>query len=153
MADSKDQGLAGLVFKALADPTRRQILKELRKGPLAAGDVAANFPISGPSISRHLSVLKGAGLVAEQRQANKIIYSLIDEQLASCVFPFVFSLCPGLVEQHLADQVAPPPQERAQQQPKKGTKGPGKAAAKQKHKSTGSRAATDGGAGNAADGS
>ena len=50
----------GSVFRALADPTRRQILQDLRGGELSAGDIASRFPIKGPSVSRHLSILKGA---------------------------------------------------------------------------------------------
>jgi DNA-binding transcriptional ArsR family regulator len=65
-----------LVFKALADPTRREILRTLSAGALPAGAVASHFPISGPSVSRHLAVLKSAGLVSEVRQANRLIYSL-----------------------------------------------------------------------------
>ena len=73
------------LFKALADPTRRTILYQLRKGEVAAGQVASRFPISGPSISRHLAVLKAAGLVVERRQANKILYSLVPGRLAESV--------------------------------------------------------------------
>jgi DNA-binding transcriptional ArsR family regulator len=62
---------ASSVFRALADPTRRQILQDLRGGELAAGEIAARFPISGPSVSRHLTVLKSAGLVVERRKANE----------------------------------------------------------------------------------
>ena len=51
---------AGSVFKALADPTRRQILQELKSRELAAGEIAGRVPISGPSISRHLAILEGA---------------------------------------------------------------------------------------------
>ena len=82
------------VFKALADPTRRQILEDLRDGELAAGDIAARFPISGPSISRHLSVLKSAGLVTERRDANRILYSLVEERLALAVGSFFSVVCP-----------------------------------------------------------
>ena len=139
MADSKDEALTGPVFKALADTTRRQILQDLGKSPLPAGEVASKFPISGPSISRHLAVLKTAGLVTEQRQANKIIYSLVPERLANCVFPFVFSLCPGLVEEHLADQVAPAPAGKIRQQSRKKPKGPDKTATKQKRKAASSK--------------
>ncbi|NLY50854.1 MAG: winged helix-turn-helix transcriptional regulator, partial [Firmicutes bacterium] len=53
-----------LMFKALADPTRRSILDLLRKGDLTAGEIAANFNISKPSISHHLSILKQADLVS-----------------------------------------------------------------------------------------
>ena len=85
------------VFRALADPTRRQILTDLREGPLAAGEIAARFPISGPSISRHLSVLKGAGLVAERREANRIYYAVVQERLAVSVGNFLSSVCPEQV--------------------------------------------------------
>jgi DNA-binding transcriptional ArsR family regulator len=85
------------VFRALADPTRRQILQDLRAGELAAGEIAARFTISGPSISRHLSVLKAAGLVTERRSANRILYSLIEDRLASCVGGFLSAVCPEQV--------------------------------------------------------
>jgi DNA-binding transcriptional ArsR family regulator len=82
------------VFRALADSTRRQILEELRSGELAAGEIAGKFPISGPSISRHLGVLKAAGLIRERREANRILYSLVEERLALCVGRFLSAVCP-----------------------------------------------------------
>lgn len=82
------------VFRALADPTRRQILSDLRGGELSAGEITARFPISGPSISRHLSILRAAGLVTERRDANRILYSLVPEQLAVCVGNFLSAVCP-----------------------------------------------------------
>ena len=85
------------VFRALADPTRRQILQDLRNGELAAGQIAARFAISGPSISRHLTVLKSAGLVVERREANRIYYSLVEERLAVCVGNFLSAVCPEQV--------------------------------------------------------
>ena len=85
------------VFRALADPTRRQILQDLRDGELAAGEIASRFTISGPSISRHLSVLKGAGLVTERREANRILYSLVEDRLANCVGGFLSAVCPDQV--------------------------------------------------------
>jgi len=85
------------VFRALADPTRRQILQDLRGGELAAGEIASRFTISGPSISRHLSVLKGAGLVSERRDANRILYSLVEDRLATCVGGFLSAVCPEQV--------------------------------------------------------
>jgi DNA-binding transcriptional ArsR family regulator len=85
------------VFRALADPTRRQILSDLRGGELSAGEIAARFPISGPSISRHLSILRAAGLVTERRDANRILYSLVPEQLAVCVGNFLSTVCPEQV--------------------------------------------------------
>jgi DNA-binding transcriptional ArsR family regulator len=85
------------VFRALADSTRRQILEDLRGGELAAGEIAARFPISAPSISRHLGVLKTAGLVRERRVANRILYSLAEERLALCVGRFLSAICPEQV--------------------------------------------------------
>lgn len=64
------------VFKALADPTRRQILEMLRSGDLTAGDIAENFAISKPSISHHLNLLKQADLVLCERQGQHLYYSL-----------------------------------------------------------------------------
>src|SRR5215813_10622134 len=82
------------VFRALADPTRRQILEDLRAGERTAGEIAERFPISGPSISRHLGVLKAAGLVRERRDANKIYYALVEDRLALCLGRFVSAVCP-----------------------------------------------------------
>jgi DNA-binding transcriptional ArsR family regulator len=85
------------VFRALADPTRRQILQDLRGGELSAGEIASRFPISGPSVSRHLTVLKWAGLVVERRAANRIYYSLVEERIAVSVGNFLSAVCPGQV--------------------------------------------------------
>ena len=85
------------VFRALSDPNRRQILQDLRGGELAAGEIASRFSSSGPSISRHLSVLKAAGLVTERRDANRIYYSLVEDRLATCVGGFLSTVCPEQV--------------------------------------------------------
>lgn len=82
------------VFTALAHPTRRQILQDLTDGELSAGDIAAHFSCSGPTISRHLSVLKVAGLVTERRDANRILYSLVGDRLALSVGEFLSAVCP-----------------------------------------------------------
>jgi DNA-binding transcriptional ArsR family regulator len=92
--NDQESGAEASVFRALADSTRRQILQELRPGELAAGEIAARFPISGPSVSRHLGVLKGAGLIRERRVANRIMYSLAEERLALCVGRFLSAVCP-----------------------------------------------------------
>jgi DNA-binding transcriptional ArsR family regulator len=63
-------------MRALADPTRREILKALRRGELAAGEIAARFPMTAASVSHHLSVLKDAGLVKVERNGRNQIYSL-----------------------------------------------------------------------------
>lgn len=63
-------------FKALSDPTRRKILQLLKERDLSAGEIADQFNISKPSISHHLSILKQAKLVQDERQGQSIVYSL-----------------------------------------------------------------------------
>ena len=63
-------------MKALADPTRREILTMLKQGRMSAGDICGHFPVTGAAISRHLSVLKEAGLVRDQREGKHIYYEL-----------------------------------------------------------------------------
>lgn len=89
-----ETGQADLVFKALSDPTRRQVMEVLSTGPLPAGEIASHFPISGPSVSRHLGVLRAAGLVAERREANRVIYSLAPEALVAVVGPWLARVSP-----------------------------------------------------------
>ena len=66
----------GDAFKALSDPTRRKILELLSEGELTAGEIAAHFGMAKPSVSHHLSVLKSAGLVTDERQGQNIVYCL-----------------------------------------------------------------------------
>lgn len=63
-------------MKALADPTRREILRLLKRGRLPAGEIGAHFPVSGAAISRHLSVLKEADLIRDTREGKFIYYEL-----------------------------------------------------------------------------
>lgn len=63
-------------FKALSDPVRRDILVLLRKGRLSAGEIGSHFDMTGATISYHLSILKKAELVYEQREKNFIFYEL-----------------------------------------------------------------------------
>lgn len=63
-------------YKALADPTRREILRLLREGELTAGEIAEQFDMTWPSVSRHLSLLAGAGLVRNHREGSYIRYAL-----------------------------------------------------------------------------
>src|SRR6266496_585704 len=72
-------------YKALADPTRRQILKLLREGDLPAGAIAEQFEMSWPSVSRHLSVLASADLVQSTRHGQQLVYSLTTSVLADIV--------------------------------------------------------------------
>ena len=87
-------------FKALGDETRREILKMLRNGARTSGEIAEQFNSSWPTISRHLAILRDAGLVSTERKAQEIYY-----ELNSSVFQ-------DLV-QHLMTWVHPPPRDRA----------------------------------------
>ena len=64
------------VFRALADPTRREILKLLRNGPRTSGEIADRFPSSWATVSRHLGILRDAGLVLAERDGKNINYEL-----------------------------------------------------------------------------
>ena len=64
------------VFRALADPTRREILRLLRQGEMSAGDLAKHFDMSKPSMSHHFTVLKNAQLVTNRRDGQLIYYTL-----------------------------------------------------------------------------
>ena len=63
-------------LKALADPIRREILNLLKLGRMSAGEIGEHFPVTGASISRHLSVLKEADLVRDTREGQYIFYEL-----------------------------------------------------------------------------
>lgn len=64
------------ILKALSDPIRRDILNLLKDGSLSAGDIGSHFSVTGASISRHLSVLKDAGLIRDRREGKYIYYEL-----------------------------------------------------------------------------
>ena len=63
-------------FKALADPTRRQILQLLRRGEMTAGELAEHFDMTKPSLSHHFAVLKQADLIEARRDGQQIYYAL-----------------------------------------------------------------------------
>ncbi len=63
-------------LKALADPTRREILNLLKKGSMSAGDISEKFSVSFAAVSRHLSVLKDADLIRDTRDGKYIYYEL-----------------------------------------------------------------------------
>jgi DNA-binding transcriptional ArsR family regulator len=94
-------------FRALADETRREILRLLRDGPLSSGDIAVRFNSSWPTISRHLAVLRDAGLVVTERHGQEIRY-----ELNTSVFQDVV--------QHLIDWTRPT--SRARRSPKRRTR-------------------------------
>jgi DNA-binding transcriptional ArsR family regulator len=64
------------VFKALADGTRRDIIKLLRDGPLTSGEIAARFPTAWATVSRHLGVLRAAELITATRNGGNVVYEL-----------------------------------------------------------------------------
>lgn len=64
------------LFKALGDETRREILRRLARGDMTAGEIAAAFDLTWPTISHHLNVLKEAGLVQDEKRGQHVIYSL-----------------------------------------------------------------------------
>lgn len=64
------------VFRALADPTRREILSLLRDRPLTSGEIAQQFDSAWPTISRHLGILRDAGLIVSERKGQEIVYEL-----------------------------------------------------------------------------
>ena len=82
-------------FKALADPTRRDILRLLRDGPRTSGEIADHFPSAWATISRHLGVLRDAGLILSERNGQQIVY-----ELNTSVFEDVVN--------HLMEWVRPP---------------------------------------------
>ncbi|MCI0634731.1 MAG: metalloregulator ArsR/SmtB family transcription factor [Actinobacteria bacterium] len=66
-------------LRAIAEPRRRAILRLVRDGEMTAGQIASHFDVTRPAISQHLTVLKGAGLLAERREGTRRIYRLRPE--------------------------------------------------------------------------
>ena len=64
------------VFRALGDPTRREILRLLRRGDLSAGELAERFPLARSTLSGHFNVLRHARLIVAARRGTSIVYSL-----------------------------------------------------------------------------
>lgn len=81
-------------FKALASEPRRQILNHLVGGPMTVSEIAEKFDMALPSISKHLSVLKNAGLVQEQKRGQFVIYSLATDSLVSHLYAALTPFCP-----------------------------------------------------------
>lgn len=75
------------IFKALAHPTRREVLVLLKQQPMLAGDLSARFDVSWPTMSRHLATLKDAGLISAERLGNQILYrvntSVLEDTIAA----------------------------------------------------------------------
>lgn len=89
----------GNVFKALADPTRREVLQLLRRGPMAAGALADHFDVTKPTMSAHFSVLREAGLIEGEKHGRTITYrlrlSVLEEALLGFAQAFGFELTAG----------------------------------------------------------
>ena len=84
-------------FTALASNTRRRILNHLANGPLNAGQIAderEQCDMTKPSISKHLAVLREAGLIHEEKQGQFVIYSLVEDNLTNTLYEFLSRFCP-----------------------------------------------------------
>ena len=82
------------VFDALSSATRRRILAYLRDRPLHAGAIAARFDMSAPAVSKHLSILDGAGLIWNRREGQFVLYGMDQETLAGHLWTFMQEVCP-----------------------------------------------------------
>ena len=81
--------MAHLVYRALADPTRRRILELLRSDDLSAGELAEHFSIAKPTLSKHFAVLKEADLIHGERKGTSIRYSLNVSVLEEALLGFM----------------------------------------------------------------
>ncbi|HEY3497211.1 MAG TPA: metalloregulator ArsR/SmtB family transcription factor [Polyangiaceae bacterium] len=82
------------IFEALASRPRREILAYLSKAELTTTELAERFAMSTPAVSRHLSVLENAGLVRSERQGQRVLYSLVPDNLVNTLTGFAFEVCP-----------------------------------------------------------
>jgi DNA-binding transcriptional ArsR family regulator len=80
------------VFKALADPTRRKILQLLKAGPMNAGELAAQFEVSKPTMSAHFAVLREAELIGSEKDGKHITYWLNASVLEEALLAFAGAL-------------------------------------------------------------
>ena len=82
------------IFLALASTPRRKILAYLAETELSAGDIASRFEMSKPSLSKHLKVLEGAGLVLSEKRGQFVFYRLQPETLERTMVSFLQGVCP-----------------------------------------------------------
>jgi len=82
------------VFQALSSAVRRKILAYLSASSMTAGEIAARFEISKPSLSKHLSVLENASLIESEKKGRFIHYSLVKDNLVNTLNSFVLEVCP-----------------------------------------------------------
>ena len=99
-----------VALTALADPTRRQVLEQLRRGPRPVGEIASRLPVSRPAVSQHLKVLKEAGLVREERRGTQHIYE-IDPKGLGLLRAWLDQLWDVALENFTAEVEAPPKEE------------------------------------------
>jgi ArsR family transcriptional regulator, repressor of sdpIR and other operons len=97
------------VFKALADPTRRRVLKLLRKGAMTAGDLSDRFPVSKPTMSAHFAVLQDAGLVEAEKSGRLIFYRLRMSVLEEALLGFAGAFGIAAPSQGKTGRKAKPP--------------------------------------------
>jgi DNA-binding transcriptional ArsR family regulator len=84
----------GDIFKALASEPRRRMLNHLAGGPMTVGEIAEKFEMELPSISKHLSVLREAGLIRQQKRGQFILYTLAADHVANTLYGFLSPFCP-----------------------------------------------------------
>jgi ArsR family transcriptional regulator len=82
------------VFEALSSMIRRKILAYLSASSMTAGEIADRFDLAKPTISKHLSVLEGAGLIRSERRGQFIHYSLVQDNLVNTLTGFIQEVCP-----------------------------------------------------------
>ncbi len=82
------------VFEALASAPRRKILAYLSEAELSAGDIAARFDMTKPSLSKHLKLLEAAGLVVGEKRGQFVFYRLQRDNLAGTLATFMQAVCP-----------------------------------------------------------
>jgi DNA-binding transcriptional ArsR family regulator len=91
-----------VVFKALADPTRRRILQLLRERPMTAGELAEHFTISKPTLSAHFAILREANLIEPEKRATTITYRLKLSVLEDALLAFADTVGIGLAAPGIA---------------------------------------------------
>jgi len=93
--DITDQELTqyAQIFRALSDETRQRILILLKEQPMSVGQIVGHFSLAQPTISRHLAVLRQAGLVRAERSRQHMIYRLVTDPLNRCCTGFMANFC------------------------------------------------------------
>jgi ArsR family transcriptional regulator, arsenate/arsenite/antimonite-responsive transcriptional repressor len=82
------------IFEALASTPRRKILAYLSEAELSAGDIAARFEMTKPSLSKHLKILENAGLIVSDKRGQFVFYKIQHDNLANTLSSFAQAVCP-----------------------------------------------------------